>query len=45
MAHSSKVFSKLLQLVSTHDFKTVEENDFRPERKLIALTRWINLRP
>jgi hypothetical protein len=40
MAHSSTILSQLLQLVSRHDFRTVEENGFRPERKLRSLTRW-----
>jgi hypothetical protein len=40
MAHNSTILSQLLQLVSRHDFKTVEENGFRPERKLRSLTRW-----
>jgi hypothetical protein len=30
----------LLQLVSRHDFKTVAENGFRPERKLRFFARW-----
>lgn len=40
MAHSSTILSQLLQLVSRHDFKTVEENGFRPDRKFRTLTRW-----
>jgi hypothetical protein len=40
MAHSSTILCQLLQLISKHDFKTVEENGFRPERKLRSLTRW-----
>ncbi len=40
MAHISTVLSQLLQLVSSHDFKTVAENAFRPERKFRSLPRW-----
>jgi putative transposase len=40
MAHSSTIFSQLLQLVSRHDFRRIEEDGFRPGRKPRSLTRW-----
>ena len=40
MAHSSTIFSQLLQLVSKHDFKRIEEKGFKTGRKARSLTRW-----
>ena len=40
MAHSSTILSQLLQLVSRHDFKRIEEEGFKPGRKARSLTRW-----
>ena len=40
MAHSTTIFSQLLQLVSKHDFKRIEQEGFKPGRKLRSLTRW-----
>ncbi len=40
MAHSSTIFSQLLQLVSRHDFNRIEEEGFKPGRKPRTLTRW-----
>jgi putative transposase len=40
MAHSSTIFSQLLQLVSKHDFKRIEAQGFKAGRKARSLTRW-----
>jgi putative transposase len=40
MAHSSTIFSQLLQLVSKHYFKRIEQEGFKPGRKPRSLTRW-----
>ena len=40
MAHSSTIFSQLLQLVSRHDFRRIEEEGFKLGRKPRSLTRW-----
>jgi len=40
MAHSTTIFSQLLQLVSKHDFKRIEQEGFKPGRKPRSLTRW-----
>ena len=40
MARSSTIFSQLLQLVSKHDFKRIEEEGFKTGRKARSLTRW-----
>jgi len=40
MAHSSTIFSQLLQLVSRHDFRRIEEEGFQLGRKPRSLTRW-----
>jgi hypothetical protein len=40
MAHSSTTFSQLLQLVSRHDFRRIEEEGFKFGRKPRSLTRW-----
>jgi hypothetical protein len=40
MAHSSTIFSQLLQLVSKHDFKRIEDQGFKTRRKARSLTRW-----
>jgi len=40
MAHSTTIFSQLLQLVSKHDFKRIEQERFKPGRKPRSLTRW-----
>lgn len=39
MAHSSTIFSQLLQLVSRHNFNHIEEG-FKPGRKPRSLSRW-----
>jgi hypothetical protein len=41
MAHSSTMLSQLLQLVSKHDFKRIEEKGFKTGRKARCLTRWV----
>ena len=40
MAHSSTIFSQLLQLVSRHDFIRLEKEGFKFGRKPRSLTRW-----
>lgn len=40
MAHSTTIFSQLLQLVWKHDFKRIEQEGFKPGRKPRSLTRW-----
>jgi putative transposase len=40
MAHSTTIFSQLLQLVSKHDFKRIEQAGFKLGRKPRSLTRW-----
>ncbi len=40
MVRSSTIFSQLLQLVSKHDFKRIEEEEFKTGRKARSLTRW-----
>jgi hypothetical protein len=40
MAHSSAIFSQLLQLVSRHDFIRLEKEGFKFGHKLRSLARW-----
>jgi len=40
MAHSSTIFSQLLQLVSRHDFIRLEKEGFKFGHKPRSLTRW-----
>ncbi len=40
MAHSSTIFSQLLQLVSRHDFLRLEKEGFKFGHKPRSLTRW-----
>jgi len=40
MAHSSTIFSQLLQLVSRHDFIQLEKEGFKFGHKPRSLTRW-----
>ena len=40
MAHSTTIFSQLLQLVSRHDFRRIEKEGFKHGRKPRSLTRW-----
>lgn len=40
MAHSNTVFSQLLKLIDRHDFQSLHEGEFRPQRKFRSLSQW-----
>jgi hypothetical protein len=40
MAHNNTVLAQLLKLIDRHDFQTLENGQFRPQRTYRALSRW-----
>jgi putative transposase len=40
MAHSNTVLAQLLKLIDRHDFRTLHEGPFRPQRKYRTLSQW-----
>ena len=40
MAHNNTVLAQLLKLIDRHDFQTLENDQFRPQRKYRTLSRW-----
>ncbi len=40
MAHHNTILAQLLQLISRHDFRKIEQNGFAPKRKYRKLSRW-----
>jgi len=40
MAHSNTVLHQMLKLIDRHDFQTLENDQFRPQRKYRTLSRW-----
>lgn len=40
MAHSNTVLQQMLKLIDRHDFQTLENGQFQPQRKYRTLSRW-----
>jgi putative transposase len=40
MAHTNTVLAQLLKLIDRHDFQSLENGPFRPQRKYRTLSRW-----
>jgi putative transposase len=40
MAHSNTVLAQLLNLIDRHDFKKLENEQFKPYRRYRILSRW-----